>query len=244
MSNQIFTFECFRFLTAQELTSIIESGDTENLCIAMKHASKATRKAIKCAMGDLTPAMIKDDQDYLQDVTAARQYYARITCVKAAQKILGKKDNDFVMGNGLFKGQFMCVFTSDRSFYLAQADEMVNSLSSQQKKEALSHLLLELMPEKPHYRFVDLPAFDERSVQRFLREVDMADLAVCMVRADTSMYDAIIPNMSLSAANILKDSIARLGNHPAEAVKEARDKAADIINRLIVTGEIIPPSIF
>ncbi len=244
MSNQIFTFECFRFLSKKELTAIIESGNTENLCIAMKHASKRTRKALKTAMGELTPTMIKDDQNFLNDTPAARTFYARISCVKQAAKVLNKKDNDFIVGTSLLKGKRLCTFASDRNFYLAQAEEMVNSLSGKQKKEALTHLLMELMPEKPHYRFIDMPAFEARSVQRFLREVEMTDLAVCMVRADSSMYDAIIPNMSLSAANILKENIASLGNYPPEQVKAARDKAADIINRLIVTGEIIPPSIF
>ena len=86
--------------------------------------------------------------------------------------------------------------------------------------------------------FDNITLLDNRSVQRVLREVDSADLALALKGAESEVRALIMSNMSERAAGMLEDDMDAMGPVRIAKVQEARSRVVTIIRRLEEAEEI------
>ena len=101
--------------------------------------------------------------------------------------------------------------------------------------------ILALNIEQNRLLFEDIVYFDDRSIQKILREVEQMELAVALKNVDGTVRDKIFSNMSKRAASMLKEDMEFMGPVLLSDVEEKQKNIVSIINRLIDAGEIIYP---
>jgi len=87
--------------------------------------------------------------------------------------------------------------------------------------------------------FEDILSLDNRSIQRFLREVENNVLAVALKGATEEVTKIIFANMSKRLAEMIKEDIEFMGPVRLKDVEEAQQKIVNSIRRLEDTGEIV-----
>lgn len=92
---------------------------------------------------------------------------------------------------------------------------------------------------KRMFVFEDILSLDNRSIQRFLREVDNNLLAVALKGATEEVQKVIYSNMSKRLAEMIREDIEYMGPVRLKDVEEARQKIVNIIRKLEDAGEII-----
>lgn len=92
---------------------------------------------------------------------------------------------------------------------------------------------------KRMFVFEDILTLDNRSIQRFLREVDNNLLAVALKGATEEVQKVIYSNMSKRLAEMIREDIEYMGPVRLKDVEEAQQKIVNIIRKLEDAGEII-----
>ena len=92
---------------------------------------------------------------------------------------------------------------------------------------------------KRMFVFEDILSLDNRSIQRFLREVDNNLLAVALKGATEEVQKVIYSNMSKRLAEMIREDIESMGPVRLKDVEEAQQKIVNIIRKLEDAGEII-----
>ena len=88
------------------------------------------------------------------------------------------------------------------------------------------------------FSFDDLQRLQAADLQRVLREVDSADLAVAMKSASEALKDKIYASISKRAAESLRDEIAMLGPVRLKDVESAQDTIIQVVRRLEEEGSV------
>lgn len=123
--------------------------------------------------------------------------------------------------------------------------EILNNVDRQTEKTILSALEMEAPDlaeeiKRRMFLFEDIVYLDDRSVQRFLRDVDLGrDLPLALKTASEEVKNKIYRNLSSRAAETLKESIDYLGPVRMRDVEEAQQRIVSVIRRLEEQGEII-----
>ena len=89
------------------------------------------------------------------------------------------------------------------------------------------------------FTFEDLVLLDNASIQRIVREVESAVLALSLKGANEEIMDLILRNMSKNAAERLREDIEYLGAVRLSEVEKAQSDIIAIVRRLEDAGEII-----
>mgnify|MGYP000017345781 FL=1 len=92
---------------------------------------------------------------------------------------------------------------------------------------------------KRMFVFEDILTLDNRSIQRFLREVDNNQLAIALKGATEEVQKVIYANMSKRLAEMIKEDIEYMGPVRLKDVEEAQQKIVNIIRKLEDAGEIV-----
>ena len=92
---------------------------------------------------------------------------------------------------------------------------------------------------KRMFVFEDILTLDNRSIQRFLRDVENNQLAIALKGATEEVQKVIYANMSKRLAEIIKEDIEFMGPVRLKDVEEAQQKIVNIIRKLEDAGEII-----
>ena len=87
--------------------------------------------------------------------------------------------------------------------------------------------------------FEDIVTLDNRSIQRFLREVDNNDLILALKGASEEVSRVIFANMSKRLQDMIKEDMEYLGPVRLRDVENAQQKIVNIIRQLEEAGEII-----
>lgn len=87
--------------------------------------------------------------------------------------------------------------------------------------------------------FEDIVTLDNRSVQRFLREVENSDLALALKSSSEEVARRIFSNMSKRLQDMLKEDMEYMGPVRLRDVEEAQQKIVNIIRGLEDAGEIV-----
>ncbi len=80
---------------------------------------------------------------------------------------------------------------------------------------------------------------DDRSIQKWLREVEQQELAKALKGTDTEVQNKIFRNMSQRAAAMLREDMEFMGPVRKSDVFETQKKIIEILKRLEETGEIV-----
>ena len=115
----------------------------------------------------------------------------------------------------------------------------LSELSKQTDELFKQDPLIALNLEQNLFVFENLTELDDRSIQKFLREIDTQELAKALHGADEEIQNKIFSNMSKRAAAMLKEDMEFMGPVRMVDVIEARKNIIDIILRLEANGEIV-----
>ena len=89
-----------------------------------------------------------------------------------------------------------------------------------------------------------LVEIDDRSIQKWLREVDTQDLAKALKGTDAEVQEKIFINMNHRAAAMLREDMEFMGPVRKSDVIETQKKLMEILKRLNESGEIVISRIF
>jgi flagellar motor switch protein FliG len=92
---------------------------------------------------------------------------------------------------------------------------------------------------KKMFVFEDIMSLDDRSIQRVLRDVDNADLALALKGANEEVRTTIFNNLSKRLAVMIKEDMEFMGPVRMKDVEEAQQKIVNIIRRLEESSEIV-----
>ncbi|MCX7746995.1 MAG: flagellar motor switch protein FliG [Clostridia bacterium] len=93
--------------------------------------------------------------------------------------------------------------------------------------------------KKRMFVFEDILTLDNRSIQRFLREVDNNQLAIALKGATEEVQKVIYTNMSKRLAEMIKEDLDFMGPVRLKDVEEAQQKIVNVIRKLEDAGEIV-----
>lgn len=93
--------------------------------------------------------------------------------------------------------------------------------------------------KKRMFVFEDILSLDNRSIQRFLREVDNNQLAIALKGTNEEVQSKIYANMSKRMVEMVKEDIEFMGPVRIKDVEEAQQKIVNIIRKLEDAGEIV-----
>jgi flagellar motor switch protein FliG len=93
--------------------------------------------------------------------------------------------------------------------------------------------------KKRMFVFEDILTLDNRSIQRFLREVDNNQLAIALKGTNDEVKNKIFANMSKRMAEMVKEDMEFMGPVRLKDVEEAQQKIVNVIRKLEDAGEIV-----
>jgi flagellar motor switch protein FliG len=121
--------------------------------------------------------------------------------------------------------------------------DLLNQLDKETSKNLLARLeernaTLSSAIRKKLFSFEDLLRLQPADLQRVLREVDSANLAVSMKNASESLRDKIYGAISKRAAESLKDEVQLLGPVRLKDIETAQEAIIQVVRRLEEEGQI------
>jgi len=121
--------------------------------------------------------------------------------------------------------------------------DLLNQLDKETSKNLLARLeernaTLSAAIRKKLFSFEDLNRLQPADLQRVLREVDSANLAISMKSASETLRDKIYGAISKRAAESLKDELTMLGPVRLKDVEIAQDSIIQVVRRLEEEGQI------
>ncbi|NMB98289.1 MAG: flagellar motor switch protein FliG [Clostridiaceae bacterium] len=93
--------------------------------------------------------------------------------------------------------------------------------------------------KKRMFIFEDILTLDNRSIQRFLKEIDNNQLAIALKGAGEEVKKVIFANMSKRMSEIIREDMDFMGPVRLRDVEEAQQKIVNVIRRLEEMGEIV-----
>jgi len=152
--------------------------------------------------------------------------------IKEVERILEKKLSSLVIEDYTATGGLQAIV------------DILNSVDRSTEKYIMETLEIEdsdLAEEirKRMFVFEDILQLDNRSIQRFLREVDNYQLAVALKGATEEVQNIIFNNMSKRLVEMIKEDIEFMGPVRLKDVEEAQQKIVNVIRKLEDAGEII-----
>jgi len=133
--------------------------------------------------------------------------------------------------------------TYHRSGGVRVVADLLNGLDKEMSKSLLGRLeernaQLGAAIRKKMFSFEDLNRIASADLQRILREVDSANLAVSMKSASDPLKEKIYQSISKRAAESLRDEISMLGPVRLKDVEVAQDAIIQVVRRLEEEGSI------
>lgn len=152
--------------------------------------------------------------------------------IKEVERVLEKKLSSMVTSDYTTAGGIQAVVDILLSIDRGTEKNIMESLEVQD-----SELAEEI--KKRMFVFEDIVSLDNRSIQRFLREVDNNDLALALKGSSEDVSKVIFANMSKRLQDMIKEDMQFMGPVRLRDVEEAQQKIVNIIRRLEDAGEII-----
>lgn len=152
--------------------------------------------------------------------------------IKEVEKVLEKKLSSMMIQDYTSAGGIQAIV------------DILNSVDRGTEKNIMEKLETEdteLAEEikKRMFVFEDIISLDNRSIQRFLREVDNNVLAVALKGANEEVASVIFNNMSKRLAQMIREDMEYMGPVRLRDVEEAQQKIVSTIRKLEDAGEIV-----
>ncbi len=124
--------------------------------------------------------------------------------------------------------------------------KMIQGLPSEKKNEVMryleensSKLANEIHQNGFTILFEDLIKFDDRAIQKILREVDSSDLAKALKTSSEEMKQKIFSNMSKRAGVLLREDMQFIGPIQLTDANASQEKIVQVVKNLERAGEIV-----
>lgn len=143
--------------------------------------------------------------------------------------------------------RFENIFQSDANIKVGGIDfvaSVMNNLDRASEKSIFDGLSVtnETLAQEIRQRmfvFEDIVTMDDRSIQRFLRDVDSKDVVLALKAAAENVSNKLFANMSTRMAASIRDDLEITTNVRMKDVGEAQQRIVDVIRKLEDQGEII-----
>ena len=223
-SLQVKPFEFIRKTDASQLLNFIQDEHPQTIALIMSYLSAAQSSMILSALPPERQADVAK-RIALMDRTSP-------DVIKEVEKVLESKLSSLVNQDYTIIGGVDAVV------------DILNSVDRGTEKHIMETLEIE-EPEladeirKKMFVFEDILLLDDRAIQRVLRDVENADLAVALKGSNEEVQNAIFNNLSKRLAVMIKEDMEFMGPVRMKDVEEAQQKIVNTIRKLEDAGEIV-----
>ena len=224
VSLQVRPFDFVRKADPSQLINFIQGEHSQTIALILAYLRPSQAAVVLSAL----------PQDKQVDVARRIAMMDRTSpeVIKEVEKILEKKLSSLVIEDFTVAGGISTIV------------DILNSVDRGTEKNILETLELEDMElaeeiKKRMFVFDDIVTLDNRSIQRFLREVDNSVLVVALKGANEEVQKVIFNNMSKRLVEMIKEDMEYLGPVRLRDVEEAQQKIVNIIRKLEDAGEIV-----
>ena len=223
-SLQVKPFEFIRKTEASQLINFIQDEHPQTIALILSYLNPAQAALIVSAL----------PPDRQADVAKRIATMDRTSpdVIKDVEKILESKLASLVNQDYTIIGGVDAIV------------EILNTVDRSTEKHIMEILEMdepELADEirKKMFVFEDILLLDSRAIQRLLRDVYNADLAIALKSANEEVQNAIFDNLSKRLAAMIKEDMEFMGPVRMKDVEEAQQKIVNIIRALEDSNEIV-----
>ena len=224
VSLQVRPFDFVRKADPAQLLNFIQNEHPQTIALILAYLKPAQASVVLSAL----------PQDKQADVARRIATMDRTSpeVIKEVERVLEKKLSSLVTEDYTAAGGVQSIV------------DILNSVDRGTEKYIMETLEIEdteLAEEikKRMFVFEDILTLDNRSIQRFLREVDNNQLAVALKGATEEVQRVIFSNMSKRLSEMIKEDIEYMGPVRLKDVEEAQQKIVNVIRKLEDAGEIV-----
>lgn len=224
VSLQVRPFDFVRKADPAQLLNFIQNEHPQTIALILAYLKPAQASIVLSAL----------PQDKQADVARRIALMDRTSpeVIKEVERVLEKKLSSLVTEDYTAAGGVQSIV------------DILNSVDRGTEKFIMETLEIEntdLAEEikKRMFVFEDILSLDNRSIQRFLREVDNNQLAIALKGSTEEVQKIIFGNMSKRLAEMIKEDLEFMGPVRLKDVEEAQQKIVNIIRKLEDAGEIV-----
>ena len=224
VSLQVRPFEFVRKADPSQLLNFIQGEHAQTIALILAYLKPAQSAAVLSVL----------PQEKQADVARRIAVMDRTSpdVIKEVERVLEKKLSALVTED----------FTSAGG--ITSIVDILNSVDRGTEKFIMETLEIEdtdLAQEikKRMFVFDDIVTLDNRSIQRFLREVDNNQLALALKGSSEEVQKTIFGNMSKRMQEMIKEDLEFMGPVRLRDVEDAQQKIVNIIRKLEDAGEIV-----
>lgn len=224
VSLQVRPFDFVRKADPSQVLNFIQSEHPQTIALILSYLKPHQSAAVLSAL----------PQDKQADVAKRIAIMDRTSpeIIKEVERVLEKKLSALVTEDFTAVGGIQAIV------------DVLNSVDRGTEKYIMDSLEIEdtdLAEEirKRMFVFEDILQLDNRSVQRFLHEVDNSQLALALKGATEEVQNLIYNNMSKRLSEMIKEDLEYMGPVRLKDVEEAQQKIVNVIRKLEDAGEII-----
>lgn len=223
-SLQVRPFDFIRKTEPSQLLNFIQNEHPQTIALILVYLKPQQASALLAAL----------PQDKQADVAKRIAVMDRTSpdIIKEVEKVLEKKLSALVSEDFTSAGGVQTIV------------DILNIVDRSTEKNIMETLEIEdteLAEEIKRRMFIfeDIITLDNRSIQRFLRDVDNNMLAVALKGSSDEVKNIVFNNMSKRMAEMIKEDIEFMGPVRLREVEEAQQKIVNVIRKLEDEGEII-----
>lgn len=223
-SLQVRPFDFVRKADPTQLLNFIQKEHPQTIALILSYLKPQQAAAVLSAL----------PQDKQADVAKRIAVMDRTSpeIIKEVERILEKNLSTVVLEDYTLTGGIQAIV------------DILNNVDRGTEKfiiESLEVSDVELAEEikKRMFVFEDIITLDNRSIQRFLKEIDNTQLAIALKGAGEDVRKVIFANMSKRMADIIREDMDYMGPVRLRDVEEAQQKIVNVIRRLEEMGEIV-----
>lgn len=224
VSLQVRPFEFIRKTDASQVLNFLQNEHPQTIALILAYLRPSQSAEVLSAL----------PQDKQADVAKRVAVMDRTSpeIIKEVERVLEKKLSSLVLEDYTATGGLQSIV------------DILNSVDRGTEKHIMETLEIEDSElaediRKRMFVFEDILQLDNRSIQRFLREIDNSQMAIALKGATEEVQDAIYGNMSKRLSDMIKEDIDFMGPVRLKDVEEAQQKIVNVIRKLEDSGEII-----
>ncbi len=224
VSLQVRTFEFIRKTDASQVLNFIQNEHPQTIALILAYLKPSQAAEVLSSLPQEKQAVVAK-RIAMMDRTSPE-------IIKEVERVLEKKLSSLVIEDYTATGGLESIV------------DILNSVDRGTEKYIMETLEIEDSElaediRKRMFVFEDILQLDNRSIQRFLREVDNSQLAIALKGATEEVQSAIYGNMSKRLSEMIKEDIEFMGPVRLKDVEEAQQKIVNVIRKLEDAGEII-----
>jgi flagellar motor switch protein FliG len=224
VSLQVRPFDFVRKTDPSQLLNFIQKEHPQTIALILAYLRPSQASAVLAAL----------PQDKQMDVAKRIATMDRTSpeVIKEVEKILEKNLSSLVTEDFTAAGGVQAIV------------DILNNVDRGTEKYIMESLEIEDTElaediRKRMFVFEDILSLDNRSIQRFLREVDNNQLAIALKGSTDEVQKVIYSNMSKRLSEMIKEDVEFMGPVRLKDVEEAQQKIVNIIRKLEDAGEIV-----